>query len=373
MRAGTGPQARTLADISADIDKGFNDLAGLLEQILNPDDAKNQIEKMNGIFDRLTKLAAESKSAYDAASNDARQRFIDDGNEGAKKVAETLPKLKTKVPNLPPEFVKAVMDGSQKVDQAVTAATASAPQVRPEMMGSKPPEGSAWAMWLLAMFIIAACVGFLIREGIWGNAIRLVNVVFAGLLTMNFYEPVAQFLTKPGDLWSTLRYDDLHSWTPFFDFLGFWICFIFFVAVLMIITDSVSRVRVRFLQIVERIGSPLIAFCIGWVMTGIVLVSLHLSPLGEYPFLGCFQPQSNMFIGLFAPDREWLGFTKYQSSNGYSRSVANERDLKLARFDDAGDRNFIDKHWKRRIEIEQYVRGNGDHRILVNPKFIKTP
>ncbi len=199
------------------------------------------------------------------------------------------------------------------------------------------------------------------------------NVVFAGLLTMNFYEPVAKFLTKPGNLWSSLRYDNLHSWTPFFDFLGFWICFVFFAAVLMLITDSVSRVRVRFLQIAERVGSPLIAFCIGWVMTGIVLVSLHLSPLGEYPFLGCFQPQSNMVIGLFAPDREWLGFTKYQSSYGYSRSVANERDLKLARFDDAGDRNFIDKHWKRRIEIEQYVRGNGDHRILVDPKFIKAP
>ena len=220
-------------------------------------------------------------------------------------------------------------------------------------------------MWVLILFVMAACAGFLFRDGIWGNCLRLVNVLFAGLLTMNFYEPVARFLTKPGDYASFLKYDSLHTFTAFFDFLAFWVCFVFFAAVLIAITDSVSRVRVRFMQIAERIGGIALSLIIGWVMAGIVLVSLHLAPLGEYPFLGCFQPQANMFFGMLAPDREWLGFTRYQSLYGYSRSIPG------CQFPDSGDQNFIDKHQKRRIEIERAMRGNSDHSIRVNPQFIK--
>lgn len=199
------------------------------------------------------------------------------------------------------------------------------------------------------------------QDGIWGNCLRLVNVIFAGLLAMNFYEPVARFMTDPGKYASFLKYDELHTYTAFFDFLGFWVCFVFFAAVLIAVTDSVSRVRVRFMQIAERIGGIALSLIIGWVMSGIVLVSLHLALLGEYPFLGCFQPQANMFLGVLAPDREWLGFTRYQSEYGYSWLGTNNV------FPDSGDKNFITKNWKRRIEIERYVRGQLDHPIRVVP------
>ena len=220
-------------------------------------------------------------------------------------------------------------------------------------------------MWVLILFVMAACAGFLFQDGIWGNCLRLVNVLFAGLLTMNFYEPVARFLTKPGDYMASLKYDDLHSFTVFFDFLAFWICFVFFAAILIAVTGSISRVRVRFMQVAERAGGVVLSLIIGWVMSGIVLVSLHLAPLCEYPFLGCFQPQSNMFLAMLAPDREWLGFTRYQSKFGYSRPYAGSE------FPDSGDQNFIDKHWKRRIEIERYVQATHDqYQIRVNPQFI---
>ena len=85
--------------------------------------------------------------------------------------------------------------------------------------GGNPPDSSGWAVWLLCVLILAVCGGFLYRDGLWGNAIRLVNVVFAGLLAMNFYEWLAKYLTNLSD--------DLHPYVPFFDFLALWICFIF--------------------------------------------------------------------------------------------------------------------------------------------------
>ena len=126
---------------------------------------------------------------------------------------------------------------------------------------------------------------------------------------MNFYEPLATWLTNYSA--------DLHTYVVFFDFLALWTCFIFFAVVFRACTDAVSRVRVRFLKIVDLWGGVVLSLCIGWVMVGFTLTSLHAGPLGQYPFLGSFQPQNSMFIGMLAPDREWLGFTKYQSSGAY--------------------------------------------------------
>ena len=150
--------------------------------------------------------------------------------------------------------------------------------------------------------------------------LRLVNVVFAGLLAMNFYEPLAKWLTNYNET--------LHSYVSFLDFLALWTCFVVFMVVFRTVTDAVSRVRVRFPKIFDLWGGIVLSLCIGWVMVGFTLVSLHAAPLARYPLLGSFQPQSNMFFGMFAPDREWLGFTKYQSWGPYCRSVGSS-DMRL--------------------------------------------
>ena len=211
-------------------------------------------------------------------------------------------------------------------------------------------------MWLLGVIILAVCVGFLCRDGLWSNAIRLVNVVFAGLLAMNFYEWLATWLTNYGA--------EFHTYVAFWDFLALWTCFIAFMVLFRTVTDAVSKVRVRFLKIVDQAGGAVLSLCIGWIMVGFTLVSLHAAPLAQYPLLGSFQPQSSMFFGMFAPDREWLGFTRYQSSGPYCRAV--EQDCSFPP-------NFIEKQLERRQHIEKYILGNNDHAIRVNPQFMKAP
>jgi len=218
------------------------------------------------------------------------------------------------------------------------------------------PEGSGWVTWLLCLLILGVCVGFLFRDGLWGNAIRLVNVVFAGLLTMNFYEPLATWLMNYGD--------EFRSYAAFWDFLAMWTCFVLLVVVFRALTDTVSRVRVRFLKIVDLWGGVVLSLCIGWVMVCFTLTSLHAAPLGQYPLLGSFQPQNKLFFGMLAPDREWLGFTQYQSSGPLCRSV--DQDCKFPP-------DFIEKQFERRMHIEKYILGNKDHAIRVNKDFMRAP
>ena len=199
---------------------------------------------------------------------------------------------------VPAKLKQALADATDKYEEAIQAPEAGGASAAPsETMPTEPPDKSTWMMGVLVILVVGGgLAAFLFRDGIRSNAIRLVNLVFAGLLAMNFFEPLAAYVTNYNE--------DIHSFAPFLDFLAFWICFIFFMVVLMAITDKVSRVRVRFLQIVEQIGSPIVATCIGWVMAGIVLASMHTAPLAEYSWLGTFQPQN--VLRHVGPDREWL-------------------------------------------------------------------
>ena len=107
----------------------------------------------------------------------------------------------------------------------------------------------------LLFVIFVACVAWLYTDGMWGNAVRLVNVVTAGLLAMTFFEPAAEFMEG----W-------LPSFTFTLDFLALWGTFALTLVVFRLITDRVSRVKVRFMKIVDRIGSGILAACVGWVL-----------------------------------------------------------------------------------------------------------
>ena len=207
-------------------------------------------------------------------------------------------------------------------------------------------------MWLLCLLILGVCVGFLFRDGLWSNAIRLVNVVFAGLLAMNFYERLAN---------SDELQRDLHPYVSFFDFLALWICFVFFMVVFRAVTDAVSKVRVRFLKIVDQAGGIVLSLCIGWVMVGFTLASLHAAPLAQYPLLGSFQPQNSMFFGI--SPRTASGWASPSTSRRGPIADRSTRSISSSAYFPS---DFIEKQLERRQHIENYIRGNNDHAILVN-------
>jgi len=221
---------------------------------------------------------------------------------------------------------------------------------------------------LLMILIIALCVGFLFTEGMWGNAIRLVNVVTAGLLATSFYEPLADWL----DGWNL-------SYTFAWDFLALWGLFVLFGVIFRLLTDFASRVKVRFLKLANQIGSAFFAFWIGWVMVCFTMFSLHLAPLAREPFAGGFQPEKRMFLGL-APDRLWLGFVQKVSRGQFCRRLSEEEIKKKAygsREEDAEweerlavfDRNggLLPTYATRRAKLEGHMAKEGTRSIRIDP------
>jgi uncharacterized membrane protein required for colicin V production len=182
------------------------------------------------------------------------------------------------------------------------------------------------------LIVFVSCVAASYAEGLWGNAIRLVNVVIAALLATNFFEPLAGFLEG-----------FLPSYKYYWDFFAIWVLFAIFAMLLQTITNRLSRVNVRFLNIVDQVGAVVCSLLIGWVLVCFTAMTLHTAPLAKNFLLGSFQPREQLFFGT-APDRKWLAFTRSMSRGSLGRDPANVFDA---------DRQFVYRYEERRSAVEQ--------------------
>lgn len=201
---------------------------------------------------------------------------------------------------------------------------------------------------LLMLAIIFASMATLYTEGMWSNAIRLINVVTAALLSTNYFEPLAKWL----DDWQP-------SYTYYWDFITLWGLFCIFSLILRGITDQVSKVKVRFLGLADRIGGAFFALWVAWVMVCFTMMTFHTAPLARNFLFDGFQPEQRMFLG-FAPDRQWLGFTQKESLGAFSQSATPEEGEKYV-FDPNSD--FMPKYASRRSSIESGIAKTGASRV----------
>ena len=207
--------------------------------------------------------------------------------------------------------------------------------------------------------VMLICVAMCWNEGLWGNAVTLVNVVLAAMIATNYFEPLASFIDS-----------QMASYTYLWDFLSIWMLFVFVYAVLRAVTDYLSKVKVRFKMPVEQVGRIVFALAIGYVMMAFTAMTLHMAPLGQRPFRGSFgQVQEGLltdkampstFLGL-SPDRQWLGFMHGRSADGGALSRWAVFGWKKRQFDP--NANFIFKYAAHRQKLEQYNRETGALRV----------
>ncbi len=201
---------------------------------------------------------------------------------------------------------------------------------------------------LLMIAILFACAAMLYNEGMWSNAIRLINVVTAALLATNFFEPAADWLEQQAP-----------SYSYFCDFIALWGLFIIFSLIFRLITDKLSQVKVKFLKIADQIGSAVLALWIGWWMVMFTLTTLDVAPLARNALGGSLSSstEDRMVLG-FAPDRQLLGFMQKMSLETYSHSATEaEWKAKKTIFDPRGE--FLPKYASRRAALESNVKEKG--------------
>jgi hypothetical protein len=190
---------------------------------------------------------------------------------------------------------------------------------------------------LLLIFLII--VGLLWLQGLWNNAITLINTTLAAIVALNYFEPVAR-----------LANGQQASYKYLWDFLALWGVFALTFGVLRLATDLLSRRRVVFEFWTEMVGRSLLAIWVAWIFIGFTCVTLHTAPLDRH-FMG-FQKtyDSGNFLGM-SPGKQWLGFMQSRSTGALKGGSGGE-------FDPPSE--FILKYYQRRFnfESEQAYRVN---------------
>jgi type II secretory ATPase GspE/PulE/Tfp pilus assembly ATPase PilB-like protein len=198
---------------------------------------------------------------------------------------------------------------------------------------------------ILLLVIILACVGSLYHEGMWGNALNMINVILAGLLAFSFAGPLMRWMLTWGDWFASIVF--------FLAFISLWLIFCVSLIILRMASNLTSRVKVKFIMIANRVGSGIFALLVGWFMVCFTTATLHTAPLSKNFMWGGFDNNKRMLFGL-APDRQWLGLVNIVSKGAFSRGVE---------FDDGGFRNAFEV---MRSFVEKAAE-SGSVRVSVSP------
>jgi uncharacterized membrane protein required for colicin V production len=155
-----------------------------------------------------------------------------------------------------------------------------------------------WAIYFAAFF---ASLAMMVREGLWSNAISLVNILISGLVAFAFYAPLAIYLDEMLD----------GQYTYLLDFVCIWVLFVVTMLVCRATTGMASGTRMRFKYPIDSVGGPLVALVGAWAMAAFVMATLHTAPMPKEAFSGKLihsDVEIDSASSLTAPDLGWLRF-----------------------------------------------------------------
>jgi hypothetical protein len=172
-------------------------------------------------------------------------------------------------------------------------------------------------MEALASLIIAGVIlGLtyaLASEGLWGAALMFFNVLFAGLIAFNFYEPLARLLAE-----------NVTFLSGFADTLCLFALFIVSLVLLRLTTETLGPSMVRFPTPLYHLGRWFFAFLCAVVTVAICVLGFDTAPVHKKVF-GSVDYKTMVPFGL-GIERHWLGFFQYTTGQVFVTHVPTLQD-----------------------------------------------
>lgn len=165
-------------------------------------------------------------------------------------------------------------------------------------------------------FLVMLAVAYAhFREGLFTALTTLVNVILAGLITFNFYEPLANLL------------DPLLARTPLAgieDYFAMLFLFCVCLGLLRLVTNNLANRTLEFVPVFNQIGGAAVGLVTGYLACGFIVCVLQTLPWHEN-FMD-FSPRSEKEGGLrryFPPDRVWLSLMRHAGAGSLARRAPN--------------------------------------------------
>jgi hypothetical protein len=158
-----------------------------------------------------------------------------------------------------------------------------------------------WAFYGIVLF---AGIAMMVREGLWSNAIMLVNIIISGLVSFGFYSPLVIYLDE--------KTDGEHTY--WLDFAVMWALYGAAFVITRTLTTAASRTRMRFKNPIDPVGGPIMGLLAAWALAAFTLATLHVSPMPKDAFGGKLVHDDVAAASMMtSPDIAWLKFVETMS------------------------------------------------------------
>src|SRR3954469_19260128 len=154
-----------------------------------------------------------------------------------------------------------------------------------------------YAFFAIVMF---AGIAMTVREGLWSNALTLINIIVSGLVAFGFYSQLVVYLDEQVT-------NGQHTY--WLDFAIIWGLYAATMIVMRTLTGAASKTRMRFKNPIDPVGGPIVGAIAAWVLTGFVLATLHTVPMGKDAFGGALLHGADA-SPITTPDVAWLNFVE---------------------------------------------------------------
>jgi len=199
-----------------------------------------------------------------------------------------------------------------------------------------------WVVDLVITVLILGMTYALSSEGAWGAALMFFDVMFAGLIAFNFYEPLARLLAENASAFA--------NWA---DLLCLFFLFFLSLVILRVATDQLAPGIVRLPGPVYQIGRLVFALGASLMTTAILLCIFQTAPVHK-KILGVIDYQTGPPWGQ-GLDRKWLAFVQFSTGNTfptYDESHPFDQEFKRANVFDPKGSWLIDHQNARPYQTE---------------------
>jgi uncharacterized membrane protein required for colicin V production len=185
--------------------------------------------------------------------------------------------------------------------------------------------------------VIMLLLGYLfLIQGLATAMTMFCNVVLAGLIAFNFWEPLADLLDPPLSRSFFAGYEDAISLTALFG-VSF--------AVLRLATNTLSRTINDFHPVAQLAGGAFFGMATGYLLTGFLVCIFQTLPWHEkfWSYEPNWQANQSGLDSVLPPDRVWLSMMHRAGETAFSRGERATFDpeatfvIRYARFRRYGD------------------------------------
>lgn len=160
---------------------------------------------------------------------------------------------------------------------------------------------ASWVYDLVITVLILGMTYALYSEGLWGAALVTFNVMIAAMVSLNFYEWLAQLMVNAGAL------------PAFADLICMGGLFVVTLIILKVATENIAPSMVKFPGPLDQLGRLVFALTGATVTAAFLLLVLYTAPVHRHVFgKMTYKSQPPFGMGI---DRKLLGFFQWSTGN----------------------------------------------------------